>query len=287
MECVIVSSTSGNCTVEALKEIFSRNGLPDTIVSDNATSFVCYEFRSFCQENSIQHVTPAPYCPFSNGQAEVSVKTIKNILKKNVGGSLKVRLYNALLYYRSTPHSVTKIAPSVFLNNRKLITLKDRINPNYIGSAKGEGKNECKLIKSFNIGDNVLALNLRSGPKWYRGVVAGKLAVNIYEVYIDDLKIRWRRHTNQLKYLKSSNDADHLLDSFGDFYVATNTSNNNENPAGNSNNCDASSQHTQQCNVPDASVQGQNEATGSTRSADRTLPRRSDRTPKPVVRLDL
>ena len=114
-------------------------------------------------------MTPAPYCPFSNGCAERGVASLKKILKKNNSGSLQNRLNNALLYYRTTPHSVTQVAPSVYLNGRKYITLKDRIHPNYFSESSKGGSKDTKSIKYFNNGDRVLALNMRSGPKWMQG----------------------------------------------------------------------------------------------------------------------
>ena len=38
IECEIVSSTSVSETIDCLRNIFARNGLPDTVVSDNASN---------------------------------------------------------------------------------------------------------------------------------------------------------------------------------------------------------------------------------------------------------
>ena len=67
IECELVPSTSVSETIDALRVIFSRNGLCDILVSDNATSFTAAEFRDFVKVNGIEHVTPPPYCPSSNG----------------------------------------------------------------------------------------------------------------------------------------------------------------------------------------------------------------------------
>ena len=39
--------TTATATIRALREIFSRNGLPHVIVSDNGTNFTSKEFESF------------------------------------------------------------------------------------------------------------------------------------------------------------------------------------------------------------------------------------------------
>ena len=85
--------------------------------------------KNFLGENYIDHLTGAPRCPYTNGQGERSVRVLKDLLKKNTVGSLDTRLCNVLLYYRNTPHSVTKIAPSVALNSRRYVTLRESCVP--------------------------------------------------------------------------------------------------------------------------------------------------------------
>ena len=180
IECEIVRNTSAMETIEKLRTIFARNGLPDTLVSDNATSFTADEFKQFLDSNFIHHITPPPYSPSSNGQAEVAVRVIKNLLKKNKSGSLQSRLSNVLLHYRNVPHSATKVSPAVALNSRTYITIRERINPNFTCTVK----NDTKYIPEFEIGEPVLALNLREGPKWLHATVVEKVGINIYNVLI-------------------------------------------------------------------------------------------------------
>ena len=59
-------------------------------------------------------------------------------------------------------------------------------------------KDRDKMVPLFNIGDNVLALNLRSGPKWYDATIVHKIGENIYSILIHDLDVIWRRHVHQL-----------------------------------------------------------------------------------------
>ena len=289
IECVIVASTSGACTVDALREIFSRNGIPDVCVSDNASSYTCFEFKKFCADNFILHMTPAPYCPFSNGLAEKSVFSVKNLLKKNNQGSLRNRLSSALLYYRSTPHSVTKIAPSVALNDRKLITLRDRVNPNFCTPDPLKCEGEQRKIKSFNKGDQVLALNLRPGPKWYTGVIVDKLGVNIYEVFINELDILWRRHAYQLKATCVNKDPNNPLDRNNDVdlsFTSFDKLGNSGNNVPNSSNSEVECQSGSDDSLSETSVAA-NDETADDGEADRILPRRSGRIRKPVERLNL
>ena len=197
IECETVPNTSVNATIDVLRTIFSRNGLCDVIVSDNASCFTAQAFKEFLINNGIQHITPPPYSPSSNGQAERGVRVVKDLLKKqNKADSFQTRLAKALFHYRCVPHSVTQIVPSVALNNRKYITVKDRVNPKYFFSKNRES--ESHHIVQFEIGDRVLALNVREGPKWHQATVVQKLGVNVYNVHIHQLNVVWKRHANQL-----------------------------------------------------------------------------------------
>ncbi|XP_064107990.1 uncharacterized protein K02A2.6-like [Macrobrachium nipponense] len=87
LEVVPTQGYTSKVTVSKLRHIFCTHGLPDVIVSDNATAFVSEEFQSFVNKNGIRHVTSAPYHPSTNGLAENAVKTFKTALKKCEGRS--------------------------------------------------------------------------------------------------------------------------------------------------------------------------------------------------------
>jgi transposase InsO family protein len=70
-EVVKMSSTTSTATFKVLREIFSRQGLPETIVSDNGPQLTSEEFENFCSVNGIIHRRSAPYKPSTNGQARV------------------------------------------------------------------------------------------------------------------------------------------------------------------------------------------------------------------------
>lgn len=163
-------------------------------MSDNATSFTASEFKDFLKVNCISHVTAPPYMPSSNGQGERAVRVVKDLLRKNTVGNFQNRLNNILLHYRTTHHSVTKIPPCIALNNRSYITVKEKVNPNFVSIENKTNKN----IRSFHVGNNVLVLNLREGSKWLTATVVGKLGNDVYEVYVHQLQVIWKRHVNQM-----------------------------------------------------------------------------------------
>ena len=57
---------------------------------------------------------------------------------------MKYRLAQVLFQYRCTPHSLTNVVPSVALNNRKYVSLRDRINPQFCPNLK---TNVCETVK--------------------------------------------------------------------------------------------------------------------------------------------
>lgn len=203
LEVELVKDVSVSETIDTLRMIFSRHGLCDTLVSDNASCFTAADFKEFLKNNHIQHLTPPPYNPSTNGQAERAVRVMKELLKKNVVGSFKSRLAKCLMFYRSVPHTATQIIPSVALNNRKYVTLKDRINPKYV--VENNHSFSGRQMPQYNIGDTVLALNLREGPKWYRGTIIDKIAINIYNVHVHYLDVVWKRHLHQLRLIPHEN----------------------------------------------------------------------------------
>ena len=104
-EVVKMNSTTSTATIKALREIFSRFGLPEILVSDNGPQLVSQEFEQFCTKNGIVHRTSAVYKPATNGQAERVVQILKSAIKQAELSNNDVETYIQLyiLRYRITP----------------------------------------------------------------------------------------------------------------------------------------------------------------------------------------
>lgn len=76
-----VKNATSTMTVELLRTLFSRTGLPEQLVSDNGTQFTSEEFQSFVKGNVIKHTTSVPFHPATNGLAERSIQSLKQSLK--------------------------------------------------------------------------------------------------------------------------------------------------------------------------------------------------------------
>ena len=66
-----------------LIDLFSIEGYPDEIVSDNGPPFNSKEFAKFLSGLGIKHTTSSPGYPRSNGFIERHIQTVKNMLSKS------------------------------------------------------------------------------------------------------------------------------------------------------------------------------------------------------------
>ena len=96
-----LTSTTSNAIIRKLSAHFARHGIPEVAISDNGPQFAAEEFARFAQTWDFKHVTSSPGYPQSNGLAEKTVQTIKNIFKraKAEGGNALL----SILECRTTP----------------------------------------------------------------------------------------------------------------------------------------------------------------------------------------
>ena len=65
-----LSNTTSHGITAVLKTIFSRFGIPETVVSDNGPQYSSRDFAEFAEAYDFTHVTSSPLFAQSNGQAE-------------------------------------------------------------------------------------------------------------------------------------------------------------------------------------------------------------------------
>ena len=119
-EAMLVKDKSARTTVRVLRSIFSRLGVPKTLVSDNAPEFCDGAMRSWLQRIGCAVVHSPPYHPQSNGCAERMVQTIKCGLRAFVAhsGDFEAYLAKLLLNYRSTARSDGCGSPSALMGRQ-------------------------------------------------------------------------------------------------------------------------------------------------------------------------
>ena len=96
------------------RAIICRFCIPRALVSDNGKQFDNTKFRDFYAELRIKNYYSSPAHPQSNGQAEVTIRTLKAALKtklEDLKGSWVEYLPEVLWAYRTTQKSATQETP--------------------------------------------------------------------------------------------------------------------------------------------------------------------------------
>ncbi|UYV80793.1 K02A2.6-like [Cordylochernes scorpioides] len=119
-----VPSTSAYFCINFMRNCIARYGFPQVVVSDNGPPFFSSDFGDFLSKNGISHVTSPPYHPKSNGQAEVSVREVKKLLKKqlyeNEQVELDLSLSRALFFIRTDVNIRKGTSPAELFFGRKI-----------------------------------------------------------------------------------------------------------------------------------------------------------------------
>jgi hypothetical protein len=203
-------SLSTRSTIDILEEDFAHFGYPHAVVTDNAATFMAEEFKAWCHENGIVHLTGAPYHPATNGAAERLVQTFKKALRKS---DLPPRraLQRFLMQYRRTP-TATGYSPSELLNRRQIRTKIDTLLPSPTHLAQDyqvkqtvnvNSRSSAPQEKRYNLGDAVYACYY--GPRrskegrWVPAVIVKVHGSRSVDVKVVPKGPTWRRHYDQLR----------------------------------------------------------------------------------------
>ena len=104
---------------DRLIDLFSIEGYPDEIVSDNGPPFQSKEFAKFLSGLGIKHTTSSPGYPRSNGFIERHIQTVKTMLSK----SSNTRSFKEVLADLRTTRIGTGLpSPAEILHGRNLTT---------------------------------------------------------------------------------------------------------------------------------------------------------------------
>jgi hypothetical protein len=101
-------------------DVFSMFGPPSIIMSDNGTQYSGLPFQEMCEAWSIQHITSSPRYARSNGLAERTVRTLKQVMKKCRATKNNVDI--ALLHLRATPIDSRLPSPAEMMFGRQIRT---------------------------------------------------------------------------------------------------------------------------------------------------------------------
>lgn len=211
-------------TVNKLREVFARFGLPDTIVSDNGTQFTSEMFKDFMNQNRIRHITTAPAHPATNGAAENCVRSFKNGLAAAVADNtitdIDILIQRYLFDYRIAPHCTTFESPAKLLFGRTIKTRFDLVKPPLVSDVVQN--NQAKQIQNFKgrrdvtfiVGEKVSIRDLTNPipnkTKWMPATIDTVLGSRTYLCTLPNAK-QVKRHTNQI-HKTTTMDSEHAGD---------------------------------------------------------------------------
>lgn len=226
MELEIMNKITAQETIKRLKRIFRTWGPPRTITLDNAKQFVSLEFEDFCKRSGIHLNHSSPYWPQANGEVERQNRSLLKRMK--IANALyddwKAELDQYLQLYNTTPHTITGMAPSELLQNRKVRTklpqigdlettppssdFRDRdFERKMLGKEREDVRRKAKVSK-IAIGDTVLMRNLLPTNKLSTNFLKEKFTVidkqgSNVKVRSNDSGKTYDRNTSHLKLLPS------------------------------------------------------------------------------------
>ena len=175
------------------------------MVSDNATGFTSEEFKDFLKRNGVQHLFSAPYHPASNGQAEITVRKVKESLRCMQEGGMETRLRRVLFKDHITPSTTTGYSPAELMFGRRLRSALTLVRPDLGQQVRRSHATDTRKVWVFKPGDPVLTKNFGKGDSWLTGVVYEVLGATNYWVLLEDGR-KVHRHVDQLRRYNRSDD---------------------------------------------------------------------------------
>ena len=204
---------------DRLIDLFSIEGYPDEIVSDNGPPFQSKEFAKFLSGLGIKHTTSSPGYPRSNGFIEQHIQTVKNMLSK----SSNTRSFQEVLADLRTTRIRTGLpSPAEILHGRNLTTrAQAEIDIKAIRSVLQErqlkmtldhdSSRRAKKARPLVVGERCHVLG--PGNKWIDAFVTGITdSGRSYEIQVDATGKQLTRNRSHIR--PRSPDIPHMHASF-------------------------------------------------------------------------
>ena len=124
-----VNTVTSSSVIAFLKDLFSRWGLPQRIITDNGKQFVSKQLEDFLRSLGVSHSRTALYHPQANGAVERFNRYLTDQLRiaRVENRNVEETLFTALSAYRSTRHSTTQRSPAELMCGRSMTMPLDRL----------------------------------------------------------------------------------------------------------------------------------------------------------------
>jgi transposase InsO family protein len=103
--------------------IIHRFGIPQTLTTDQGTSFISKEVHEFVDSYGIKLLNSSPYYAQANGQAKSSNKTLVKLIKKKIDNPRRWHevLSEALWAHHISRHGATKVTPFELVYGQEVV----------------------------------------------------------------------------------------------------------------------------------------------------------------------
>ena len=157
---------------EFIKLIVNNYGIPDSVISDRAKSFIGGRFGKYLEKNHVKHILTSSYHPRTNGMTERLNRVLKDMIRKFCDGfpeKWDKVLDQACFALRVRIHSVTQKSPFYLLYGRNP-RLPGDDPPDELFDFESEiGRNEFSIRELESLGQ------ARAGALWRSQMQARKM----------------------------------------------------------------------------------------------------------------
>ena len=183
--------------------------------SDNGPQYSAEEFRQFCEDWNIVHVTSSPYYAQGNSHAELCVKQIKRLVQKVGTDVYSDKFLRGMLEIRNTPRSHGK-SPAELLYNQPMRSHVPSVPPtpsprapqvdqrrrHQRRRAKDLYDRNAQPLPELELGQRVLVQDHKTQMWSHKGIIISKGPHRDYKV---DVGRRRTMHRNR-KFIRPCRD---------------------------------------------------------------------------------
>ena len=170
-EVAFCANVTADTLISFLRTLFSREGVPEELVSDNGPQFRSAALQDFLRRLGVRHIFSSTYSPQTCGMVERFNRTVKDaILAADMlrqPRALHVQVF--LSSYRATVHPATGLSPFRAMRGREMRTVLDIVP---VPEVSGEvGQQVADRARNYQAGYKQRYDARRSGkfPSWKRG----------------------------------------------------------------------------------------------------------------------
>uniref|UniRef100_A0A3P9JV72 Integrase catalytic domain-containing protein n=1 Tax=Oryzias latipes TaxID=8090 RepID=A0A3P9JV72_ORYLA len=147
-EVAFISNVTTATVISFLSAVFSREGNPLELVTDNGSCFVSAEFEDFLAARDITHCRSSNYYPQSNCEIERWNRVFVNCLQTAdiQGQPWLPYVTDFLLAYRATPHAITSVSPAELLHGRPFRT---KLNIKNLAPPRASSQMKCGTLSNI------------------------------------------------------------------------------------------------------------------------------------------